>query len=292
MIRFLAALLMSLFAVATASAQTAFTSDRIGVTVRGDGPDVVLIPGLSSSPEVWDSTIAALPGYRYHLVHVSGFAGRPAGANADGPVLVPVAEEIARYIRDSRLDRPAIVGHSMGGSLGMIVAARNPNLAGRLMVVDMFPFLGAMFAGPDATAETLRPMAEMIRIGIASAQEPQRTQQQEATIASMVRTESLRPLAVRHGLASDDKVSGQGMYDLITTNLMPELSRITVPVTVLWVRPPNAPISQEQMAEYYRASYAGIPNARLIHVPNAYHFIMWDEPESFQRELRTFLEAR
>jgi len=26
-----------------------------------------------------------LPGYRYHLVHVAGFAGRPAGANAPGP---------------------------------------------------------------------------------------------------------------------------------------------------------------------------------------------------------------
>lgn len=289
MIRFLSVLLMSFFALATASAQTAFSSDRIGVTVRGEGPDVVLIPGLSSSPEVWDSTIAAVPGYRYHLVHVAGFAGRPAGANAEGPVLAPVAEEIARYIRDSRLDRPAIVGHSMGGSLGMIVAARHPNLAGRLMVVDMFPFLGAMFAGPTATAESLHPIAEQIRTGIANAREPQRTQQQEATSATMVQTESLRPLAVRHGLASDDKVAGQGMYDLITTNLMPELGRITVPVTVLWARNPSAPITEAQMAEYYRLSYAAIPNARIANVPNAYHFIMWDAPEAFQRELRTFL---
>ncbi len=294
MIRLLSFLLAPLLALAAlaAPASAQFSSDRIGVTVRGEGPDVVLIPGLSSSPEVWDSTIAALPGYRYHLVHVSGFAGRPAGANADGPVLAPVAEEIARYIRESRLQRPAIVGHSMGGTWGMMVAARHPGLAGRLMVVDMFPFLGAMFAGPDATAETLRPMAEMVRNGIATAQEPQRTQQQEATIATMVRTETLRPLAVRHGLASDDKVSGQGMYDLITTNLMPELGRIDVPVTVLWARNPTAPISEAQMAEYYRASYAAIPNARIANVPNAYHFIMWDAPEAFQRELRTFLEAR
>ena len=66
----------------TAAAQAPrapFASERIGVTVRGSGPDVVLIPGLTSSPQVWESTIAAVPGYRYHLVHVSGFAGRPAG---------------------------------------------------------------------------------------------------------------------------------------------------------------------------------------------------------------------
>ncbi len=290
MIRLLAFLLALVALPAAAAAQ--FTSDRIGVTVRGEGPDVILIPGLSSSPEVWDSTIAAMPGYRYHLVHVSGFAGRPAGANADGPVLAPVAEEIARYIRASGLRNPAIVGHSMGGSWGMMVAARHPGLVSKLMVVDMFPFLGAMFAGPTATPESVRPIAEQVRAGIASATEPGRTQQQTATIAQMVRTEALRPLAVRHGLASDDRVSGQGMYDLITTNLMPELSRISIPVTVLWVRPSSAPVSQEQMTEYYRASYAGIPHARMIHVPNAYHFIMWDEPEVFQRELRTFLTAQ
>src|SRR3954452_10495146 len=73
-----------------------FHSDRIGVTVMGSGPDVVLIPGLSSTPAVWTGTMAALPGYRYHLIHVSGFAGRPAGANAEGSYLVAVAEEIAR----------------------------------------------------------------------------------------------------------------------------------------------------------------------------------------------------
>ncbi len=292
MVRFLSFLLISLFAIGPAAAQPAFTSDRIGVTVRGEGPDVVLIPGLSSSPEVWDSTIAAMPGYRYHLVHVSGFAGRPAGANAEGPVLAPVAEEIARYIRESGLRNPAIVGHSMGGSWGMMVAARHPGLVGRLMVVDMFPYLGAMYAGPAATPEAVRPIAEQVRAAIANTQEPQRTQQQEATIASMVSTESLRPLAVRHGLESSGNVSGQGMYDLITTNLMPELSRITVPVTVLWVRQPNVPVTMEQMTEYYRISYAAISHARLIHVPDSYHFIMWDAPEAFQRELRAFLEAR
>src|SRR5689334_20323502 len=66
-----------------------FSSDRIGVTVLGSGPDVILIPGLSSMPAVWASTMAALPGYRYHLIHVNGFAGRPAGANAQGNYLAP-----------------------------------------------------------------------------------------------------------------------------------------------------------------------------------------------------------
>jgi len=212
MFRLLALLLFS-FAAAGAQARPApFTSDRISVEVHGAGRDVVLIPGLSSSPRVWDDTIAAIPGYRYHVVHVSGFDGRPAGANATGPLLVPVAEEIARYIGAARLRRPAIIGHSMGGSWALLVAGRHPQLAGKVMVVDMLPFLGAMFGGAGATPDTIRPIAEQIRQGIATSGGDARRRQVEQTIASMVRTEGLRPAVVAQSLASDPVVSGQGQW--------------------------------------------------------------------------------
>ncbi|HMJ93594.1 MAG TPA: alpha/beta hydrolase [Allosphingosinicella sp.] len=292
MLRFLA-LLMLPFAAACATtagdAPDAFASERISVEVTGSGPDVVLIPGLSSSPDVWVGTIAAVPGYRYHLVHVAGFASKAPGANASGPVVAPVAEEIARYIEEADLDRPAIVGHSLGGAWAMMVAARHPGLASRIMVVDMLPFMGAMFGPPGATPDSVRPIAEQIKQGIASSAGEQRQQTIEQTIATMIRTESLRRGPVEHSLASDPVVSGQAMYDLITTDLRPELNAIKVPVTVLWVVPPNAPVSQTQMEGFYKMSYANVPQAVLKRIPDSYHFIMLDQPETFQNELRTFL---
>src|SRR4051794_24045311 len=161
--RLLAWLLLPLLALCGGTAAAApFKSDRLSVEVKGKGPDVVLIPGLSSSPRVWDATVAAVPGYRYHIVHVAGFDGAAPGANGAGPVVEPVAEEIARYVREAGLKRPAIVGHSLGGSWAMLVAARHPELVSKVLVVDMFPFMGAMFGGPAATADTLRPVAEQI----------------------------------------------------------------------------------------------------------------------------------
>ena len=295
MLRLLSFLLLPLLvACATMAepAQAQFSSERIGVTVRGEGPDVVLIPGLSSSPDVWGSTIAAVPGYRYHVVHVSGFAGRPAGANASGPVVAPVADEIARYIREARLNRPAIVGHSLGGTWAMLVPSRNPGLVSKLMVVDMLPFVGAMFGGPTATPDSVRPIAEQIRQATVGADPAGREANARQFIDTMIKTESLRPAALRHSLDSDLDVSSQAFYDLILTDLTPGLRAITVPVTVLWVRPPNAPVSDEQMAGFYRAAYAPIPHARVLNVPNSWHFIMWDAPEFFQRELGTFLSGR
>jgi Niemann-Pick C1 protein len=76
MIRMLLGLLLLL--VPGSASAAPFASDRISVRVEGEGPDVVLVPGLGSSPQAWASTVAAVPGYRYHLVQVKGFAGLPA----------------------------------------------------------------------------------------------------------------------------------------------------------------------------------------------------------------------
>lgn len=274
---------------AAQAATPAFASDRISVEVVGAGPDVVLIPGLSSSPEVWRSTIAALPGYRYHLIHVRGFAGLAPGANGTGPVVSPVADEIARYVREGGLTRPALIGHSLGGTLAMMVATRNPDAVGRLMVVDMFPFIGAMFGGPQATPDSVRPMAEQIRTGIATGTGDARRSQIEQTIAGMVRTENMRAAAVEHSLASDGPTSGQAMYDIITTDLTRDLVRFTGPFRVLYAAPPTMPISPDMLGIFYRTAYSGAPQAEVELIPDAYHFIMWDEPARFQRELREFL---
>jgi pimeloyl-ACP methyl ester carboxylesterase len=299
MIRFLAPLiLLPLAACATAdgarqpeaaSVRPAFASERLSVEVVGSGPDVLLIPGLSSSPDVWRSTVAAVPGYRYHLVHVAGFAGKPAAANGSGPVVEPVAEEIARYIREAGLKTPAIVGHSLGGTWAMRVAGRNPGLVSRVMVVDMMPFLGAMFGGPRATVESVRPIAEQMRTGIATSAGEARRKQVEQTIAGMVRTEALRPQIVEHSLASDPAASGQAMYDLVTSDFRPDVAKIKVPLTVLYVRPAGAPVTDAQMEQYYAMSYSGASQAVLKRIPDSYHFIMFDAPDAFRSELKAFL---
>ena len=295
MIRFLLALILlaaTPFAAPAAgkvAQRPAFASERLSVRTVGRGPDVVLIPGLSSSPDVWRSTVAAVPGYRYHIVHVAGFAGKAAGANASGPVVEPVAAEIARYIREAGLKRPAVVGHSLGGAWAMMVAGRHPGLVSKVMVVDMMPFLGNMFGGPTATPDSVRPIAEQMRKGIASSTGEARRKQIEQTIAGMVRTEALRTDIVGHSLASDPGASAQAMYDLVTTDLRPDLAKIKVPLTVLYVTPAGAPVTDAQMDQFYAMSYSGAPQAALKRIPDSYHFIMLDSPEAFRRELKAFL---
>lgn len=273
----------------SATPKAAFTSDRILVARRGSGPDVILIPGLGSSPSAWESTVAAVPGYRYHLVQVKGFAGVPAEANATGDVAAPVAAEIARYIREAALTKPAVIGHSMGGTMGMMLAARHPDAVGRLMVVDMVPFMGAMFGPPGTTPDSVRPIATQIRAGISGPVTPAGERMLESAISGMIRTQAARAAVLAESRASDRATTGNSYYELLTTDLRPELPRIAAPVRVLYVTPAGVLLTDAQMDGFYQAAYRGVPNAALARVPDSAHFIMVDQPKRFQQEVRDFL---
>jgi pimeloyl-ACP methyl ester carboxylesterase len=268
-----------------------FASERISVRTQGSGPDVVLVPGLNSSPRAWALTVAAMPGYRFHLVQISGFAGQPVGANTSGNVAAPVAEEIARYIAESKLQQPAVVGHSMGGTIGLMLAARHPEALSRLMVVDMIPYLGAMFAGPTATPAQVTVVADRIAAGMRSATPEQRTARAGETINGMVDNPGMRAGAIKDSLDSDADVGTRAFRELLVTNLTPELGKIAVPVMVLYVQPKSVPTPPAQFDAVYKAAYAPVKNLTMKRIPDSAHFIMWDQPQRFQAELAAFLKT-
>ena len=102
----------------------AFVSDRLSVEVMGQGPDVILIPGFASSREVWRPLARRLSAtHRVHLVQLAGFAGE-AWTHGDGAFVQPAVDELARYA--ATLDRPAVIGHSMGGLSGLLLAQQHP----------------------------------------------------------------------------------------------------------------------------------------------------------------------
>jgi pimeloyl-ACP methyl ester carboxylesterase len=286
-------LLASLFALTAGALVPAcaaeFKSDRISVTTEGEGSDVILIPGLNSSPRVWREMVRAVPGHRYHLVQVSGFAGQARGGNTEGAVAAPVAEEIARYIAASGLKKPAVIGHSMGGTIGMMLAARHPDMPSRLMVVDMFPFLGAMFGPPGTTADSVKPMADSLLVQMRAAEPAARQARATATINSMVDAVAMRPGAIDDSLKSDPEVSARAYHELVVTDLTPELGRISVPTTVLYVVPKGMGATEERMDGWYKAAYTPLKGVTLKRIPASAHFIMWDQPEQFQAEVKGFL---
>lgn len=269
-----------------------FQSDRITVTTMGSGPDVILVPGLASSAaDVWAGTVAAVPGYRYHLVQVHGFAGVPAGGNGDGgPVVAPLADEVGRYIREARLEEPAFIGHSLGGAVGLALAVRQPTPLSRLMVVDMVPWMGTFFGPPGTvTPETAGPIAERTRTAWETPGDEPWRRRITSSVNSMIQTERLRPRAIEQGLASDRGVAARVMRDMVLQDLRADLARVAIPIRVLYVQGPHLPLDAAQADAVFRTAYAAAPRVTLQRIPDAYHFIMLDQPERFADEVRAFL---
>jgi len=262
-----------------------FVSDRISVVTRGTGPDIILVPGLASHRDVWTGVADTLDDrYRLHLVQVNGFAGAAPGANADGPVSAPVAEEIERYIRESSLTRPAVIGHSMGGSIGMMLAARHPGSVGRLMVVDMTPVMAVMFGPAADTPEKLRTVADGMRDTILAS-----TSMLEGMFSTMTRVPAMKAALLQNVRDSHRATVANAFRELIVTDLRPELGRITAPTTLLYVIPPNIPMSVAEFDAGTRQGFASLPSARLIKIENSAHFIQFDQPARFVAEVDAFM---
>jgi pimeloyl-ACP methyl ester carboxylesterase len=269
-----------------------FQSGRFHVRVEGtEGPNVILIPGLSSHPDVWRPLVDRLEGpHRLHLIHVQGFAGAPAEDNATGLVAAPVAEDLARYIREQGIEDPIVVGHSMGGTIALMLAARHPDLVGKLMVVDQIPFMGQAFGNPNATPEQLTPMADMIRAGFISSSDEKWRADLTASITTMIRTESLRAGPIEHGVTTDKTVAGNAMHELITTDLRPELANITAPTEVVYVTFAWPGMTPELTDQIYRGAYTGLTGATFTRVDEAAHFIMLDQPDVFAARVNAFID--
>ncbi len=270
---------------------------RFSVVTVGQGPDVILIPGLSSPRAVWAATAERLKTtHRVHLVQLKGF-GEPAGPNASGPVLQPFVDELGAYIVAQKMRRPAIVGHSMGGLAALMIATDRPALPGKVMVVDALPFIGPLFGA--SSVEAIRPMADRMRTMLmsnAATTAPDfsppdcpDTLPAPASPRGNMTNSGAGACLVRYGAAASDlRVVVSAMHDDMVTDLTPRLKAITAPVTMLYPQDDRL-LTAASAAKIYRDAYAGLPAAKLLPITGSYHFIMQDQPAKFASQLDSFL---
>jgi len=274
-------------AVATQAAAPAFVSDRLSVEVMGDGPDVILIPGFASSRDVWRPLAERLATtHRVHLVQLAGFAGE-AWTHGDGAFVQPAVDEVARYA--ATLNRPAIIGHSMGGLTGLLVAQQHPETVGKLMSVDSLPFFSALY-GPTATAETARPFAEQAAAGILNADAAGYRVQQERTAGGMMRNEAGHAAMVEWSMTSDRHAMASAIRDVMTTDARPGLAAMTTPVWAVYAADADGGVPSAMADGMWSREYAALPGVKLVRVDDSRHFIMNDQPERLDALVDEFLK--
>jgi pimeloyl-ACP methyl ester carboxylesterase len=241
----------------------------------------VLIPGLASGAAVYDDLAKKIgPNHRLIFVQVNGFAGSPAGTAPLDNMLPGVVDELAGWLAANHVERPAVVGHSMGGLMALMLAKKHPEAAGKVMIVDALPFYGMLF-GPTATPDIVRPIVEQMRAGLVNGTSPPQVP------PHMSNNDAGKAKILGWLKTSDPKTVGEALVEDATTDVRPDLPAVKQPVTVLYAvaSPANKPMADALYGEAYKP-LAGV---KLVPVENSEHFIMLDQPARFEQEVEAFL---
>lgn len=278
----LATLLLAATAAPTLAA-SAFKAE-----VKGSGAPVILIPGLASSGEVWHDTAAHLCARRQcHILTLAGFAGVPA---LQGERLLPAAEQqLADYIVANKLGKPTVIGHSLGGFLGMKLASGHPDKVGHLVIVYAFPALGAT-RNPAISKEQMQASAAQMRDAMRSQDDATFAAMQQRSVAAMVTLPEHAQRIAGWGKLSDRATVTDAMYDILATDLREDIARIKAPTLVLgaWAAY-KAYAPKEAVEAQFKSQYARLPGVKVELADTARHFIMYDEPDWMYARIDQFI---
>jgi N-formylmaleamate deformylase len=103
----------------------------------GAGPPVVMLHGLMGSGACWAPLARALE-RDFDVVMPDARGHGDSSAPPDGYRYEQLARDVETLVRDLRLERPVLLGHSMGGMTAAVVASRGVGLRGVILVDPTF----------------------------------------------------------------------------------------------------------------------------------------------------------
>ncbi|RVU31229.1 alpha/beta hydrolase [Rheinheimera riviphila] len=283
------AVLVAIMASVSSSAEAA---KSFTVEVQGQGSPVIMIPGLMSDSRVWQQTATELSKtHQLHLISIAGFAGQPA---IEGALLPVVKSELLAYIQTEKLQRPAIIGHSLGAFLAYDLASSAPDTIGKIIAVDGLPFLAPVFTRDSkSTVASVKAQAEGIRNFYAQMQPAQLAATMQQGMEIQAREPATRERVQQMGAQSDPKAVGQAIYELLSTDLRDKVSNINQPVLQLGAGgalPSDA--MRPAVEALYKQQINNIPQATLVFNWQSRHFMMWDEPVWLLNQINQFLAEK
>ncbi|SEJ06832.1 alpha/beta fold hydrolase [Frateuria terrea] len=261
----------------------------LAVDVRGTGaPALLFAHGFGQTRGAWNAAADALAARGCRCITFDsrghGESGRVAGGDYHMDQFAGDLMALARV----QPEPPILVGASMGGLLGLVLAGEaRPAPFRALVLVDITPrwetagverILAFMQAYPDGFADYTEA-AEQI-----SAYLPQRRERK--------REEQLKPL-LREGADGrlrwhwdpallEDVVRESERYQ---PRLLAAAARVDVPVLLLSGERSDV-VSRETVAEFLKL----VPHARHVEVPAATHMLAGDANDAFTHEIARFIE--
>lgn len=253
------------------------------VAVKGKGLPILLFPGFTCTGEVWEATVAALSkDYECHVFTFAGFGEVPV---VEKPWFPKIKEGVESYIKNQNLKNVVVLGHSLGGTLGLWLATENDHALSKLIIIDALPATGALMI-PNYDSEALAyesPWNKQMLSMEAEAFEAMA----EQMASGMTLNKEKQVLVKNWMLKADRETYVYGYTDLLKLDLRPDIAKINIPVTILAA---TEPYGLEMAKSTYAKQYANLKNYDLEFAEGTAHFVMYDNPSWFEEKLFHSLE--
>jgi sodium/pantothenate symporter len=267
---------------------------EIGYAEMGAGPQTLLfLHGLGSNYKGWLKLMEELAGpYRCIALDFPGYA-----TSSKGEYPMSMAFLAAKVIAASEqlgLERPILVGHSMGGQVAMTAVLQRPELFEKLILVS------------PAGLETFNKVARQILLKLSSPKVlqavplPQVKRNFEANFvefsadAQFMLEDRLELMRQTEAFAYYCQLISRCVKAMLDEPVQPRLPEIKLPALIFFGsndqlipnRMLNPTLDTRVVGEIGLRAIAG---SRLVMLPNCGHFAQWERAESMAEEIRGFL---
>lgn len=243
---------------------------------------IIFIPGFACSGEVWSETKKEFENeYTCYALTMAGFAGVKPQPNMS---FKNWASSIVHFIKENKIDKPILVGHSMGGGLAMAIASDFPELVSKLIVVDALPCLQAL-SKPDFISKENNDCSPMVS-QMEGLTDEQFYQIQKQSIPQLVADTSKQDLVVKWSLQSDRKTFATMYCDFFNVDLREKIKAIKCPSLILLE---SYFVSIKPQID---AQYKNLKTANLQYANKGLHFIMYDDKDWYLSQLKTFITMK
>jgi pimeloyl-ACP methyl ester carboxylesterase len=256
---------------------------RLDAVEYGDGPPLAILHGLFGSGRNWAS-IAQLLAVHYRVIALD-LRNHGASPWADTMDYAEMAEDVRVTLHASGHHRFALLGHSMGGKVAMVLALTDGEAVERIVVVDIAPatykqgHLGYARAMRELDLGAIRRRAEA-----------------DARLAPDVGDAAERGFLLQNLIFSSPAAGGEARWRLNLAAIeraMPGLAGFPAPPAGTAYRGPALFIAGGR-SDYLRPEHEPeirhrFPNARIARVASAGHWLHAEQPRAFLAIVEPFL---
>ena len=244
----------------------------------GAGPPLVLLHGLMGSAQNWGGIARRLA--RTHRVLAIDARNHGASPHAPGMGYATLAQDVAETLAALGVARAAVLGHSMGGKIAMMLALTRPDLVERLVVADIAP---VRYAAPSR-AYVLAMQAMALPHGLTR-------REAMAALEPAEPAEGIRAFLLQNLVFGDTPHWRIGLHEIVAG--MAEIEDFAPPPGVRYDGPAlfiRGSRSNYIQPEYMPAIQGFFPAAGHA-VVEAAHWVHSENPNAFLATLEPFLES-